>query len=80
MILQQARRTMELVMKEALSIRTMPKYARFNRDRRYELPDCLITTFKKLKGGASLSSARQRHAHKDAWGTRLDMRINYRAN
>ena len=65
-ILQRASRTMELVMKEALSIRTTPKDARFNRDSGYELPGCWIATFKKLKGGASLSSARQRHARTDA--------------
>ena len=56
-ILQRANRTMELVMKEALSIRTTPEDARFNRDNGYELPDCWIATYKKLKGGASLSSA-----------------------
>ena len=56
-ILQRANRTMKLVMKEALSIRTTPEDARFNRDNGYELPDCWIGTFKKLKGGASLSSA-----------------------
>ena len=39
-------------MKEALSIRTTPEDARFNRDDGYELTDCWITTFKKLKGGA----------------------------
>ena len=56
-ILQRANRTMELVMKEALSISTTPEDARFNRDNVYELPDCWIATFKKLKGGASLSNA-----------------------
>ena len=39
-ILQRANRTMELVMKEALSIRTTPEDACFNRDNGYELPDC----------------------------------------
>ena len=61
-ILQRANHTMELVMKEVLSIRTTPEDTRFNRDNGYELHDCWIATFKKLKGGASLSSARRRHA------------------
>ena len=69
-ILQRANRTMELVMKEALSIRTTPEDARFNRDNGYELPDCWITTYKKLKGRASLSSARRRHAHTVERGAR----------
>ena len=71
-ILQRANRTMELVMKEALSIRTTPEDARFNRDNGYELPDCWIATYKKLKGGASLNSAsaRRRHAHAVARGAR----------
>ena len=59
-ILQRANRTMELVMKEVLSIRTTPEDTRFNRDNGYELPDCWIATFKKLKGGASLSHAAMR--------------------
>ena len=72
-ILQRANHTMELVMKEALSIRTTPKDVHFNRDSGYELPDCWITTFKKLHGGASLSSARRRHAHTGAPGVRPGM-------
>ena len=75
-ILQRANRTMELVMKEALSIRTTPEDARFNRDNGYELPDCWIATYKKLKGGASLSSARRRHAHAVARGARPGMRTD----
>ena len=47
-------------MKEAISIRTTPEDAHFNRDSGYELPNCWIATFKKLKGGASLSNARRR--------------------
>ena len=46
---------MELVMKEELSIRMTPKDAHFNQDSGYELSD---STYKKLKGGASLSSVR----------------------
>ena len=75
-ILQRARRIMELVMKEALSIHKMPEDARFNRDSGYELPDCWIAMFKKLKGGASLNSVRRRHTHADAWGARPGMRTN----
>ena len=75
-ILQRANRTMELVMKEALSIRTTPEDARFNRDNGYELPDCWIATYKKLKGGASLSSARRQHAHAVARGARPGMRTD----
>ena len=41
-ILQLANRTMELVMKEALSIRTTLVDARFNKGNGYELPDCWI--------------------------------------
>ena len=41
---------MELVTKEALSICTTPEDACFNRDNGYELPDCWIATYKKLKG------------------------------
>ena len=57
-ILQPASRTMQLVLKEALSIHMTPKDARFNRDSGYELPDCWIATYNKLRGGASFSSAR----------------------
>ena len=57
-VLQRASRTMELVLKESLSIRTTPEDTRFNRDSGYELPDCWVATYKKLGGGASLSSAR----------------------
>ena len=39
-------------MKEALSIRTTPENVCFNG---YELPECWISTYKKLKGGASMS-------------------------
>ena len=39
-VLQRASRTMELVLKELLSIRTTTDNARFNRDSGYELPDC----------------------------------------
>ena len=46
---------MELVMKEALSIRTTPDQTRFNRDSGYELPDCWIATYKKQKEGASMN-------------------------
>ena len=41
-------------MKEALSIRTTLENARFNRDDGYELPECWIAMYKKLKGGASM--------------------------
>ena len=75
-ILHRANRTIELVMKEALSIRTTPEDAHFNRDSGYELPDCRIATIKKLKGGASLSSACRRHALTDVQGARLGMRTD----
>ena len=51
-ILQRANRTVELVMKETISICTTPED---NQDNGYELPDCFIATFQKLKNGASLS-------------------------
>ena len=41
-ILQRASRTMELVMKEALSICMTSEQKRFNRDGGYEPPDCWI--------------------------------------
>ena len=64
-ILQHMSRTMQLVLKEALSIHATPEDARFNRDGGYELPDCWIATFNKLRGGASFSNARRptRGAH-----------------
>ena len=65
---------MELVMKEALSIRTAPEDSHFNRDSGYELPDCWIATYRKLKGRASLSSAR--HTHTNARGARSGMRTD----
>ena len=67
-ILQRAGRTMQLVLKEALSIHKTPEDARFNRESGYELPDCLIATYNKLRSGASFSSARwpTRGAHNQA--------------
>jgi hypothetical protein len=64
-ILQRASRTMQLVLKEALSIQATPEDARFNRDGGYELPDCWIATYNKLRGGASFRNARRptRGAH-----------------
>ena len=42
-------------MKEALSIRTTPEDARFNRDNGYELPDCWIATYvQEAKGWGQL--------------------------
>ena len=67
---------MELVLKESLSIRTTPEDTRFNRDSGYELPDCWIATYKKLKGGASLSSAHGARARSNAQGARPGMRTN----
>ena len=60
-ILQHASRTMQLVLKEALSIHGAPEDTRFNRDCHsgYELPDCWITTYNILRGGASFSNARR---------------------
>ena len=54
-------------MKEALSIHTTPEQAHINRDSGYELPGCWITTYKKLKGGASMN----------ARGARPGVRTNY---
>ena len=70
-VLQRASRTMELVMKESLSIRTKPESERFNRDSGFELPDCWIATYKKLRGGASM---RTTHAHLNARGAQVNMR------
>ena len=53
--IQRASRTMELVIKETISICTTPDDAHFNQDNGYELPDGLIATFQKLKNGASMS-------------------------
>ena len=41
--------TMELVMKDALYIQAKLANARFNRDSRYELPDCWITLNKNWR-------------------------------
>ena len=62
---------MELVMKESLSIRTKPESERFNRDNGFELPDCWIATYKKLRGGASM---RLTHAHLNARGAQANTR------
>ena len=37
--------------KAPLAFRLTPEDARFNRDSRYELPDCRITTLHRLGGG-----------------------------
>ena len=50
-ILQHASRTMELVVKEAICIRTTPESSHFNRDSGYDIPDCWIATYRKLGGG-----------------------------
>ena len=73
-ILQRANRAMELVLKESLSIHMTPEDTHFNQDSEYELPDCWIATYKKLKGGASLSSAHG--AHTNTRGARSGMRTN----
>lgn len=73
-VLQRASRTMELVMKEALSIRTTPADTRFNRDEGYDLPECWIATYKKLKGGASMNGTH--HAHVRSSSTRPSMRTD----
>ena len=43
-----------------------PADAHFNQDSGYELPDCCIAVYNKLRGRASFSSARQqmRGVHK----------------
>ena len=51
-ILQHASRTMQLVVKEAICIQTAPESSHFNHHSGYNIPDCWITTYKKLKGGA----------------------------
>ena len=50
-ILQHASQTMELVVKEAICIWTAPESSRFNRDGGYDIPNCWITTYRKLKSG-----------------------------
>ena len=52
-ILQHASRTMELVVKETICIRTTPESSHFNRDGDYNIPDCWITAYRKLRGGTS---------------------------
>ena len=42
---------MELVVKEAICIRMTPDSSYFNRDGGYNIPDCWIATYKKLRGG-----------------------------
>ena len=67
-LLEQNAREQDHAAKEALSIHATPEDARFNRDSGYELPDCWIAMYKKLRGGASFSSARRpmRGAHNRA--------------
>ena len=64
-ILQHASHTMELVMKEALCIRSMPTDSHLNKDSGYELPNCWIALNRKLKGraltGAPHTSAGHTH-------------------
>ena len=67
-ILQRATHTVELVMKEALSIRSAPDKVCFNQDSGYKLPVCWITTFNKLKGGARLNSAHPEEVAHDFGG------------
>ena len=51
-IIDQARRTKELKIKEALHILTTPSDQRFNRDEGLELPGCWTATMKQMGGGA----------------------------
>ena len=51
-MIDQARRSKESVLKEALHIQLTPSEDRFNRDVGIELPDCWIVTLKMLRGGA----------------------------
>ena len=65
-VLQRASRTIELVMKESLSIITKPDSECFNRDNSFKLPDGWITKYKKLRGRASIHTT---HAHPNTRGT-----------
>ena len=64
-ILQCTSHTMEVVMKEAMCILSMPIDSRFNHDSGYELPDCWIALNRKLKGGALVGApcASAGHTH-----------------
>ena len=64
-ILQHASRSMELVVKEAICIRTAPESSHFNRDGGYDIPDCWITTYRKLESGtrAGRSGRSHRNGH-----------------
>ena len=64
-ILQHASRSMELVVKEAICIRTAPESSHFNRDGGYDIPDCWIATYRKLKSGtrAGRSGRSHRNGH-----------------
>ena len=50
-VLQHASRTMELVVKEAICIRTTPEHSLLNCDNGYNIPNCWIATYTKLRGG-----------------------------
>ena len=50
-ILQRASQTTELVVKEALCIQTTPESSYFNRNGGYDIPNCWIAMFKKLRSG-----------------------------
>ena len=54
-MVDQARRHMELKVKEALHIQMTPTEERLNRDSGLDLPGCWISTLKRLGGGADAS-------------------------
>ena len=56
-----ASRTMELVVKDVICIQTTPESSHFNRDGRYDIPNCWIATYRKLWSGT-----RTGHTHPSA--------------
>ena len=56
-ILQHLSRTMELVVKEAIRIKMTPESSHFNHNGGYDIPDCWITMYQKLKGGTRAGRA-----------------------
>ena len=67
-IMQHASQAMELVVKEGICIRTTPESSHFNRDGRYNTPDCWIATYRKLKGGTHAGCTHLRASKVDRKG------------
>ena len=57
-VIDRARRSRELMLKEALHIQMTPAEERFNRDGGLEIPGCWIAALKTLRAGLVFASSR----------------------